>query len=288
MHSHFFSEIIKDNIGSGTEVMKVSPIGGGCINQAAQIGTNKGDFFIKWNPANPEMFETEAAGITMLSRCNLLKLPKIYGYGIVNEIGYLLLEFVQKEKVSEKYWNNLGTGLAELHRSNTAPEFGLGHDNFIGRLSQSNTLNSDWSTFFINQRLLPQIELAENNDLINSSLIHKFEKLFKLLPELFPKEKPALLHGDLWSGNVMPTSNNMPFIYDPAVYYGNRETELAFTMLFGGFDKKFYNVYRDNFPLAIGFKNRAEVYNLYPLLVHVNLFGSSYLTSIESTLRKFS
>jgi fructosamine-3-kinase len=144
-------------------------------------------------------------------------------------------------------------------------------------LLQSNEYTANWIDFFIEKRLKAQAGLAFYNGEIPRSLYDKFNDLYNKLPELLPSEKPALLHGDLWSGNVIVGSNGHVSLIDPAVYYGNREAEIAFTKLFGGFSSAFYDAYNEAFPLEKGFEERIDIYNLYPLLVHVNLFGSGYI-----------
>jgi fructosamine-3-kinase len=189
-------------------------------------------------------------------------------------------------KRQSDFWENFGTALAALHK-NTQDNFGLDEDNYIGSLSQSNRCHSDWTDFFIAERLEPQIALARNNRKISQSHTRQFEKLYKKFPEIFPEEKPALVHGDLWNGNFITGKDGYACLVDPAVHYGNREAELSFTKLFGGFDPGFYQAYQQAFPLEKCFAQRVDIYNLYPLMVHVNLFDGGYAASVESILRKF-
>jgi fructosamine-3-kinase len=189
--------------------------------------------------------------------------------------------------LSNLYWIELGRGLANIHK-NRSPTFGLNHDNYIGSLKQSNSPTNSWIHFFIHSRINSQLKLAIDKGQLNSSHQQKFEILFKELPNLLPNEKPALLHGDLWSGNVIVDHHGNAVLIDPAVYYGHREMDLAFTRLFGGFNSEFYHSYFETFPLEPGFDNRVDIYNLYPLLVHVNLFGGSYANQVVSILNRFT
>jgi protein-ribulosamine 3-kinase len=175
--------------------------------------------------------------------------------------------------------------LAEIHK-NTHENFGLEYDNYIGELPQKNTYAKNWVDFFIENRLEVQIGLAYYKRLIDENFLKKFKRTYPQLYKILPKEKPSLLHGDLWSGNVMVDTEGMPCLIDPAIYYGHREAEIAYSTLFGGFDSRFYSSYIENFPLQPGFEERKEIYNMYHLLVHVNLFGLSYLAPVERTVNK--
>jgi fructosamine-3-kinase len=206
------------------------------------------------------------------------------GYGKHLDREYLLLEYIQPSPKTRGYWEKFGESLAALHL-NTSTHFGLDHNNRIGRLPQINTPNKSWKSFFVECRLLPQIELAAG--LIPSGLRRDLEKLIDNLENILVDEDPALIHGDLWSGNVLAGAEEEVVLIDPAVYYANREIELAFTKLFGGFADSFYRSYNAIFPIKSEFEERAEVYNLYPLLVHLNMFGLSYLGAIKEILRKF-
>lgn len=262
---------------------------GGCINQGGRIKTTSGNFFLKWNDEKkfPKMFEAESKGLKLLQQQNTIRIPKVIGVGERGSYQFLLLEFIEQKSRSKMYWKQLGDRLAALHQC-TAVSFGLDHDNYIGSLKQFNSAHSTWINFFIEQRLNVQVKLAIDAGLSGSDWTKKFETLYAKLPSLLPEEKPSLLHGDLWSGNLITDEKGEPCLIDPAVYFGNREADLAMTSLFGGFDDEFYSSYAEVFPLQKGYEKRVDLYNLYPLLVHVNLFGGSYVHSVENILRAFS
>lgn len=188
---------------------------------------------------------------------------------------------------SKPFWIEFGHLLADLHKR-SADHFGFEYNNFIGRLHQKNGQHKDWVDFFRKERLIPQIEMAYDAHHIDSKVQGQFEILFTKLNTLVPPEAPSLVHGDLWSGNFLVSSDSRPVLIDPATHYGHRETELAFTHLFGGFDQLFYKSYQECYPLSPGFEERIEIHNLYPLLVHLNLFGAAYLSGIRNTLNKFT
>jgi fructosamine-3-kinase len=263
-------------------------VGGGCINNSGRLHTSIGVFFIKWNDVRkfPGMFEAEAKGLTRLAAANAIDVPKVIGYGKAVSYQFILIEFVESVSRSKKYWAQLGDQLAALHR-NTSHNFGLDHQNYIGSLKQFNDHQNSWVQFFIEQRLNMQVKLAVDKGLADKSWTKKFEHLYAVLPATLPEEQPALLHGDLWSGNLIVNKTGAPCLIDPAVYYGSREAEIAFTKLFGGFDGEFYCAYEDVFPLTPGFMERVNIYNLYPLLVHVNLFGGHYINEVNNILNSF-
>jgi protein-ribulosamine 3-kinase len=283
----FVGETLRKILGSGVQIKNITNASGGCINNAIIIFTNKGDYFLKWNSEIfYEMFRVESLGLELLRKTGEVRIPEVLGLGTEFGKSFLLLEFINSGPASKSFWTEFGTSLAALHKT-TNELYGLDHNNYIGRLDQKNAYKSDWVNFFIDNRLTPQIELALEKGILPFDYLKKFEELFKKLPDLLPEEKPALLHGDLWSGNFLTDQSGNPCLIDPAVYYGNREIEVSFTRLFGGFDKEFYHSYQEAFPLQQGFEERVDVYNLYPLLVHVNLFGSGYLSGISNTLKRF-
>lgn len=263
--------------------------GGGCINQAGKLSTSVGDFFLKWNNAAmlPSMFEMESKGLQLLHSANTIDIPKVIGFAEEGNNQFLVLQFIQENAPSNHYWEKLGRQLAQLHRV-TNNFYGLGHNNYIGSLKQHNNQHTSWVNFFIEQRLKVQVKLAADSGLIELAWLRIFESLYSRMPALIPEEKPSLLHGDLWSGNVMINGNGDPCLIDPAVYFGHREADLAMTRLFELFDSEFYDAYEAEFPLIPGHTERVDIYNLYPLLVHLNLFGLAYLSRINTILRNFT
>ncbi|MDH4090637.1 MAG: fructosamine kinase family protein [Cyclobacteriaceae bacterium] len=261
---------------------------GGCINHGGRLRTTAGDFFLKWNDARKfeSMFKVEAAGLQLLRDTNTINIPEVLGYGVEGAFQFLLLAFIEQSYPSSRYWQKLGRQLALLHQAQKDYN-GLDHDNYMGSLKQYNQRNSSWSEFFIAQRLSVQVELAAAAGRVDNALVNSFQKLYTKLPSLLPEETPSLLHGDLWGGNVMRDESGDPVLIDPAVYYGSREIDLAATRLFGEFDSAFYGAYEEAFPLHPGHAERIDLYNLYPLLVHLNLFGSSYLPGIREILNRF-
>lgn len=262
---------------------------GGCINNGGTCTTTKGSLFLKWNDQKryPRMFETEARGLSLLKRSTILHVPAVICCGVVERYQYLLLENIQEGRRREDYWRDFGIGLAHLHRT-SANHFGLDHDNYIGSLPQSNTETLSWPEFFVEQRLRKQLSLAINSKRLDDRMKKKFELMFEKLPALLTDEPPSLIHGDLWGGNIMTNASGQPSLIDPAVYFGNREVDLAMTTLFGGFDPEFLTHYRHAYPLAPGYEERFKLYNLYPLLVHVNLFGGGYARQVEAVVNQFA
>lgn len=268
----------------GTRIIAGSPLSGGSINSAMKLEGETENYFLKWNDAHrfPGMFEAEAAGLHLLSTNSTFCIPQLVECGTVDHTSFLLLEFMDKGPAD---WESAGIALANMHRQ-PAEKFGLDHDNYIGSLRQVNTQHSTWPEFFANERILLQVQLAVEKKLLDRMDCYRAENFCTCIDEIFPKEPPALLHGDLWSGNFMFTKKG-PSIYDPAVYYGHREMDLAMTHLFGTFDDDFYNAYEELFPLEKGWRGRVQYCNLYPLLVHVNLFGGGYVSEVRSILEKF-
>lgn len=259
----------------------------GGINDCVRLKAGNRYFFAKINSAElfPNMFALEAEGLKLIRRSGTLAVPEVLGFGVAAGQQFLLLEWINAGSETSQAQEQLGIQLARLHRQ-SAQMFGLEYDNYIGSLPQANTLANSWTDFFITIRIQPLIEMAVSKNQAVSDLYDLFNSLFLRLPDLYPAEVPALIHGDLWSGNFMITNNN-PVLIDPAVYYGHREMDLAMTTLFGGFTNEFYAAYNAEFPLEKNWQDRLEIWNLYPLLVHLILFGSSYLPQIKSTLKKY-
>ncbi len=272
---------------TGERVISQQPVGGGSINAAARITCGDQPYFLKWNRADlADMFETEAKGLDLLREASsAFKIPEVAGSGVSDQHSWLLLEWLEPQTTRDRDFAGFGQHLAMMHKK-TSESYGLDHNNYIGRLPQSNTFHDSWVDFFINERISPQLKNAVDSGKLSSGLHQNAERLFGRLSELLTNEPASILHGDLWSGNFLSTGNKIALI-DPAVYYGNREIELAFTQLFGGFSGSFYNSYFETWPVESGFEQRASIYNLYPLLVHVNLFGGGYCARVESVLSRY-
>lgn len=270
------------------QISSIHRAGGGDINEAALFESTEGEFFVKWNDAKrfPQMFDKEALGLEFLRQAEEISVPKPLHHDEIGGVGFLMMEAVVSASYSSNFWFTFGNQLAELHK-HSSKSFGLEHDNYIGSLHQQNTTTSSWAEFFITQRLEPQLQMVRDSGKADSSLSRRFNALFPKIENLFPIEKPALLHGDLWSGNFMIGSRGEAVLIDPAVYYGHREMDLAMTKLFGGFEEEFYTAYHNNFPLESGWQERVVLCNLYPLMVHANLFGGSYIPQVESILSRF-
>jgi fructosamine-3-kinase len=270
------------------EIKKSNSISGGSINRAAKISTNRGDLFLKWNNSAPDdFFEKEADGLKRLdSAGSALRIPNVISSGKPKDgrPGYLLMEFIEEGRSGDSY--EFGRNLSKMHQTN-AEQFGLEVDNYIGSLPQSNSHHDNWINFFVQERINPQIQMAVDSGKLSSGIFQNWERLSAKLDEIFPSAKPSLLHGDLWGGNYLFNSEGKAVLIDPAVYYGHPEMDMAFTKMFGGFSGDFYEGYESETPLAPGFSKRVPIYNLYPLLVHVNLFGGHYISQFNSILRKF-
>ena len=267
---------------------KSDPVGGGCINNTEKIETSSGNFFLKYNDAKqfPGMFDAEAKGLKLLREANEIFVPEVICLGEERDESFLVLELVRSGRRQRNFFEDFGKRLAKLHK-HTSGGFGLDHDNYIGSLPQRNWPHDNWVDFFVEERLEQQIKLACDSNVLSRSFIPQFNNLFRRLNEIFPDEKPALVHGDLWSGNFMTAPDGFACIIDPAVYFGFREMDIAMSKLFGGFPAEFYDSYNSEFPMEKGWQLRADICNLYPLMVHVNLFGGGYVYDVQSILKRF-
>ncbi len=281
-------KILSKFVGDSVTINDFSPVGGGSINETFKLSTTAGSFFVKKNSASlyPHMFQKEGEGLEILSDTNGIEIPEVIGVGESGDESFLILKYIEVGSKNSSFWDDFGQQLATLHK-NTDEYFGLNHDNYIGSLEQFNNQHSSWSDFFREERLEKQVRLARNNGKIDKGTVDAFDRFYAKLDNVFPVEPPALLHGDLWGGNFMVNEVGSPVIIDPAVYYGHREMDLGMSQLFGGFDRQFYISYNKHYPLENGWEERLEYCNLYPLLVHVNLFGGGYIQSVKSILHKF-
>ena len=265
-----------------------NPLQGGDINDVYLIKTTDDQFILKVNSAKqfPGMFEAEEKGLTELSIHSSMAVAKSTKVGALDDHAYLMLNYINKGQSTLEFWETFGHQLNRLHQA-TQSKFGYTSKNYIGSLPQYNSNCDTWAEFYTTQRLEPQLKLLVQKGHLKGS-ISKFEKLYNKLENWFPVEPPALLHGDLWSGNFIIGENNKPWLIDPAVYYGHREMDIGMTLLFGGFNERFYEAYNFNYPLESDWSSRVPLTQLYPLMVHANLFeGGGYLKSVESILNNF-
>jgi fructosamine-3-kinase len=274
----------------------IRPVSGGCINNAIIIGNGNSNYFVKLNSAKyAEMFEAEADGLRDLSGAHALRVPMPLCCGNDDQYAWLVLENLELENrglenrgelgsTATPDWGQLGRGLALIHR-HQHKQYGWHRDNTIGSTPQINDYSDDWIEFVRDRRIGYQLDLAARNG-YDKRLQSSGCQLLDSLPYLFAGHVPAasLLHGDLWSGNIAFFGNGEPVVFDPAVYYGDRETDIAMTELFGGFAPKFYSAYQAEWPLEKGYPVRKHLYNLYHLLNHLNLFGGGYLAQCQATI----
>lgn len=250
-------------------------IGGGCVNETVRVRGEGRDFFVKLNAAaKADMFVAEAEGLREIAASETLRVPEPVCWGVAGSSAYLVLDYLSLGHAGKGAV--LGERLAALHRI-TQTEFGWWRDNTIGSTPQINTPDADWLRFFRARRLGYQLELAERNGTV-SELLRRGAELMERLDGLFDgyRPRPSLLHGDLWSGNYSYFADGTPVIFDPAVYFGDREADIAMTELFGGFGGDFYAAYRAAWPLDAGYAVRRTLYNLYHILNHYNMFGGGY------------
>lgn len=274
------SAAVADALGSA--IARTRPLGGGDINDAYEVALADGrSVFVKTNARAPvDMFATEARGLAWLAEAAAIRVPEVLAVGD----DFLALELIRSAAPAARFDEQLGRQLAALHRHGAA-RFGLDHDNFIGRLPQHNAPCDGWAEFYRGRRLEPQLRAAVDAGAVRGSLRARFDELFARLDELVgPAEPPARLHGDLWGGNKHVDERGQPCLIDPAVYGGHREIDLAMMQLFGGFGARTFDAYDEAYPLAADWRERVPLYQLYPILVHVNLFGPGYLGHLESAL----
>lgn len=272
---------ISDHLGVPSRIGSCVGIGGGSISRTLAAQSENARWFVKLNGADRhELFAAEADGLTALRACPALRVPAVVAHGKSGRQAYLVLEHLDLLPLRDDAAENAGRALAQLHRI-AGERFGWHRDNFIGSTPQRNGQEPTWPLFFARCRLLPQLELARRHG-GTGKLIAYGERLIEKIPALFGRERPAisLLHGDLWHGNAASVAGQFA-LFDPAVYYGDRETDLAMSELFGGFPERFYAAYREAWPLPRGFEQRKTLYNLYHVLNHFNLFGGGYLPQAE-------
>ncbi len=269
--------------GESFTLQSQQAVSGGCINMAAILHSGTSRYFVKLNKASRSgMFAAEAQGLKEIANTRTVRVPQPICWGETEGSAYLVLEYLELGHADERSMQTFGHQLAQMHRA-TAPHFGWRIDNTIGSTPQINTACNDWVEFWQRHRLGYQLTLAEERS--KKSLQDKGQRLMADVGVFFENNRPtpALLHGDLWSGNAAAIQT-LPVIFDPAVYYGDREADLAMTELFGGFSPRFYQAYQEAWPLDTGYRVRKTLYNLYHILNHLNLFGGGYGAQAEEMI----
>lgn len=290
-HWHAIAEHISQSRNLPFQIQQKNSIGGGSINSAYQVtGTDGHSYFIKLNSSNLEtMFQVEFDSLNELSQAlvkkdSVMQIPQPICFGSCGSDSYLVLEYINMNSRGDG--KIMGQALAQMHQI-TASQYGWYQNNIIGSTPQSNQKHSDWLSFWREERMLLQLQMLYDKG-YQSYLQPLSDRLLERLDPLLANHEPeaSLLHGDLWSGNYAYDEHGRPIIFDPAMYYGDREADLAMTELFGGFGQDFYHAYNEVWPLETGYKTRKTLYNLYHILNHANLFGTSYLNQAISMMER--
>jgi protein-ribulosamine 3-kinase len=271
-----------------TRLKRQAVVSGGDISQAYALDTAEGRFFCKVNssPRALEMFLAEHDGLEAIAGSGAIKAPAVTSVGKYEGEAFLLMPFIPSKEPDASDMAAFGEQLAGLHLSGALP-LGWPKDNFIGSLPQSNRTHKDWPGFYAQERLLPQLQLAYDRRLLEKGDIPGESMLEAVIRDHCGEVRPSMLHGDLWGGNFIISSEGDPFLIDPAVYVGHNEIDLAMSRLFGGFARGFYEAYENVLPQSPGARERESMYQLYYLLVHLNLFGMSYRPAIRSILSRY-
>ncbi len=265
-----------------------SHLSGGDINEVIHVKLiDQNDHVLKINSAQkfPKMLQIEAKSLNFLSKTDI-NVPKVIKTGEFSKSQYIVLEYISPGIKSSSFWSDFGIEMAKLH-SKTQPKFGFEFNNYIGSLPQSNTVHQTWCEFFVNERCIPQVKMAVDAGFLNKSELNTFERFYKEVDSIWPKENPALLHGDLWSGNYMVDEKGSPMLIDPAIYFGHREMDIGMTHLFGGFHSDLFAKYNELYPMEPGWQYRIKFNQLYYLLVHLNLFGLGYKSQVMNCIQGF-
>ncbi len=271
----------------GEQIVNKEAVYGGCIANSRIITSKSGNkYFLKTKSGFPDMFLKEANGLIELAKADCIRVPRV----IMADKEFLLIEFIEQGSKGSDFFEKFGRSFAKMHKY-TSEQFGFYQDNYIGATVQYNTAenNYTWAEFYYNKRIMPQYKMLENKGLATEELTKYVIKLESVINRLLQgsEEAPSLMHGDLWSGNYMCDSMGNAVIFDPAVYYGHRELDIAMTKMFGGFGYDFYSAYQEEYPLPYAWQEREKLYLLYHYMNHLNLFGNSYYGSVISILRDY-
>ena len=280
---------IRDICRTSHKIDSRRSISGGDINEASLLVLNDGTYlFMKSNsPGFLPCFEAETKGLEAIRKTGAIGTPEVYGIGTDGSRSFLLMEYISEGRQIKDYWELFASELADMHRSDIGTQYGFSKDNWIGASRQVNTLHGSWIPFFRDCRLKPQFDMAARY-FSKEEQKQEYYLLSHLDQYLSEPDKPSLLHGDLWAGNMITGSDGKGWLIDPAVYYGHPEADLSMTELFGGFSEQFYRTYKEIMQLEPEYETRRDIYNLYHLLNHLNLFGSGYLGSVRRILNRYA
>lgn len=267
------------------EIRSLDPVRGGNTHRSFCLKTPDKKYFLKINRAGPDsdFFKREAEGLDILKNNSRFKIPQVFKTGTTQGFQYLLTEWIEHHPPSSEFWKDFGSTLADMHLR-AQPFFGSETDNYIGTLKQINRKQKHWGKFYSCYRIRPLAERLAGQGQIKSSEMKIIRIISEEMEDIFPAENPALLHGDLWIGNFLRAPDKGPVLIDPAVYSGHREMDIAMSLLFGGFDRAFYDSYQSVYPFQKGWKKRLPLAQLYPLLVHAVLFGPLYTEKVKQNL----
>ncbi len=263
-------------------------VSGGDIANTYRLHTGVDVLFCKYHAGKQafDMFQSEKDGLEALGRSNIVKTPEVYFCEPWQEAAFLIMEFIPSGRSKDSSMAVLGRQLAQLHAQECS-SFGWNRNNFIGSLAQLNNRSDSWADFYMSERLQPQLEIAFNQGLLSRKDIPSTEKMLTVIEDLCGEVRPSLLHGDLWGGNYLISQDGVPYLIDPAVYEGHGEVDIAMSKLFGGFGSHFYSAYEEIIPFSDYTYDRIKIYQLYYLLVHLNLFGVSYYSSVKAILKSY-
>ena len=267
----------------------IQPLSGGSISSAYLLKWDKGAYFLKVNTYSDalEMFRAEQKGLQAIENTATIAVPKVHQVDVYDNKAFLLMDYVESKSASDNNYKELGTQLAKLHL-NHKYKFGFTSDNFIGSLPQSNKQHSDWASFYWNERISPQLKLAKHKKMLKAAEIISEQTAISVFEELLGRDiRPSVLHGDLWGGNYLIDAHGTPYLIDPATFWGHSMVDIAMSRLFGGFGNEFYSAYHNIIPKTDNYNAQIDLYQLYFLLVHLNLFGKSYYKSVAGILEKY-
>lgn len=281
------TRIALENGRDSSKLIEVKPIAGGSINDAFYVRTEAAEYFMKHHPHSQKgFFKSEAIGLRLIKETGTISVPNYFSYSDSKGEAFLLMEWVSGEK-TEKTDELLGRNLAKLHQ-NFGPMHGFDNDTYIGILDQPNKLNPNWLEYFRECRLSFHAKQAVNKGVLNGLRKEKMLKLIDQLDKWIPSFiEPSYLHGDLYNGNWLVGNAGEPFLVDPSFFYGDRHLEIAFTEVFGGFSKEFYDSYKEFFPLRDDYEEIKKIYQLYYLLAHLIMFGEEYGKKMDDILNYY-